>query len=398
MAGEARTADPAAERTAFELERFECAGERLELSGHWHGVRGRRFVRPTLTVQAGGEPQRLLALLDHKPWAAEDDPWVAAFAWKGDGKAIEGAELSVAPGLDVQLPKPRPAKNGGKSAKRAGLRFEANGDGTLVAADDNGAADAGADGAPIARRPKRAPRKGSAAARVKELEEELAAVRLELAAALEEQDSARGERHVATSDRDKARAELAAMKIELDDVVRARDAQTAERAELLSRIEILEAERDAARNEAEDARAQAANAREAAHAETEELRAAARREAEETRDVAEREVEAARQAIRGESSLVIAERDKAFAQRDQAFAEIRSAEADRDAALRARDEAIEERDIARRERDAAPLHPGFVALRENPAESPLAVWTPRLIGAGLLFLFALVVITLFKPL
>ena len=41
----------APEQTGFELDRFQWAGEdRLEVEGRWFGVRGRRFVRPVLTV------------------------------------------------------------------------------------------------------------------------------------------------------------------------------------------------------------------------------------------------------------------------------------------------------------------------------------------------------------
>ena len=68
-------------RVAFELERFELAtGERCELEGRWFGVRGRRFMRPALTVVVDGQPTRLLADLADKPWAAEDgELWNAAF-------------------------------------------------------------------------------------------------------------------------------------------------------------------------------------------------------------------------------------------------------------------------------------------------------------------------------
>src|SRR3954471_3222376 len=56
---------------SFELDGFQWAGEeRLEVSGRWFGVRGRRFVRPTLTLRAGGRRRRLVALLERKPWAA----------------------------------------------------------------------------------------------------------------------------------------------------------------------------------------------------------------------------------------------------------------------------------------------------------------------------------------
>lgn len=58
---------------AFELERYEFKGDdRVEISGRWSGVRGRRFIRPTLTVMTGGRGSRALADLEHKPWAPED--------------------------------------------------------------------------------------------------------------------------------------------------------------------------------------------------------------------------------------------------------------------------------------------------------------------------------------
>src|SRR3954447_17933675 len=84
MSQPAITADPLAQ-LAFELDGFRWAGEeRLEVTGRWFGVRGRRFVRPTLTLRAGGRRRRLIAVLEHKPWAAvEDGAWTAAFAWRG---------------------------------------------------------------------------------------------------------------------------------------------------------------------------------------------------------------------------------------------------------------------------------------------------------------------------
>ena len=73
------TTDP-----AFVVERFAARGDRLEISGHWHGVRGRRFVRPVLWLHRGESRRRLVAVLDHKPWAADaGEPWVAAFSWDG---------------------------------------------------------------------------------------------------------------------------------------------------------------------------------------------------------------------------------------------------------------------------------------------------------------------------
>jgi hypothetical protein len=93
----------------FELDRFEvdADGDRLTLSGRWFGVRGRRFVRPTLTLSAAGLPQRLLADMEHKPWAASDgEAWVAAFAWDLDSEVVTDLELGVAPDIAVALPPP----------------------------------------------------------------------------------------------------------------------------------------------------------------------------------------------------------------------------------------------------------------------------------------------------
>src|SRR3954469_25574533 len=61
---------PPASDVAFDVERFEwTAIDRLEVRGRWTGVRGRRFMRPSLSVVIGRGRRRLIALLDHKPWA-----------------------------------------------------------------------------------------------------------------------------------------------------------------------------------------------------------------------------------------------------------------------------------------------------------------------------------------
>jgi hypothetical protein len=89
----------------FEVERLEQSdGGLLELSGRWFGVRGRRFVRPTLTMATGGRSHRLLADLAHKPWPAEDGAeWIAAFHWDGDPAELGEIELSVAPDISIRL-------------------------------------------------------------------------------------------------------------------------------------------------------------------------------------------------------------------------------------------------------------------------------------------------------
>jgi hypothetical protein len=104
----AKAAEPAVitDEIVFELERFERSGGQLMLSGRWFGVRGRRFVRPTLTLALDGERIRALADLDDKPWAAEDgESWRASFPWSKSGR-VEDSELSVAPDITIQLPAP----------------------------------------------------------------------------------------------------------------------------------------------------------------------------------------------------------------------------------------------------------------------------------------------------
>jgi len=85
---------------SFEIERLEISEGCLVISGHWSGVRGMRFVRPTLV--AGG--RRVLATLEHKPWTpAPGRPWTAAFPWKDGDLDLEGLSLAVAPSVAVKL-------------------------------------------------------------------------------------------------------------------------------------------------------------------------------------------------------------------------------------------------------------------------------------------------------
>ena len=89
---------------AFEVERVDWPPDRLEIVGRWFGVRGRRFIRPTLDIEVDGEARRLLAVLDHKPWAVEDgQDWVAAFRWEGKPVDVAGSELTVGPNVAVEL-------------------------------------------------------------------------------------------------------------------------------------------------------------------------------------------------------------------------------------------------------------------------------------------------------
>src|SRR3954451_15098309 len=91
---------------AFEVDTFGwTASDRIEVTGRWFGLRGHRFMRPALMVEAGEDRRRLLALLEDKAGGAGGgEPWVAAFAWAGDPEDLDAAELSVAPSLAVELP------------------------------------------------------------------------------------------------------------------------------------------------------------------------------------------------------------------------------------------------------------------------------------------------------
>jgi hypothetical protein len=108
MAPALETANADCTEIFFELERLELIeARRLECTGRWFGVRGRRFVRPTLTLEADGQPRRLLADIEHKPWAPVDgDLWLAAFPWNLDGADVAELELGVAPDIAIELPPP----------------------------------------------------------------------------------------------------------------------------------------------------------------------------------------------------------------------------------------------------------------------------------------------------
>ena len=102
------TPSPVTPGVAFEVERFEWTSrDRVELVGRWSGLRGHRFLRPTLDVLVNGERRRMLADLEHKPWVPEDGhDWVAAFTWRGEPANFDDAELTVSPDVAVQLPAP----------------------------------------------------------------------------------------------------------------------------------------------------------------------------------------------------------------------------------------------------------------------------------------------------
>jgi hypothetical protein len=184
--------------------------------GRWFGVRGRVFIRPTLSFSSG---RRLLADLEHKPWAAQDgQPWTASFALEDSRRRSLGpAQLSVAPDVSIELPAPEagdesdPEVDFGRPAPRADLGLaDPRGDRTL---DDVRSGSA--------LHQLRAQLRSALAAR--------AAAVADLDVALALRDTALAERDVAFAQRDAARAELKSVLAQRDAALAQRDAAVAER-------------------------------------------------------------------------------------------------------------------------------------------------------------------------
>lgn len=101
MASAARSTSPSTS-ARFAVEDLRVRDGELRVRGRWSGIRGLRFLRPTLIV----EGRQVLATLEHKPWAPREDvDWVVAFPWDGDAKAAAGASMEVAPSVIVPLGK-----------------------------------------------------------------------------------------------------------------------------------------------------------------------------------------------------------------------------------------------------------------------------------------------------
>ena len=300
-----------ATEVAFEVERVGWPSpDRLEVVGRWYGVRGRRFIRPTLTVEVGGEPRRMLAVLDHKPWAVEDgQAWTAAFEWRGEPVDLAGGELTVGSDIAVELAPP----DGQHAARR---RF--------------------------ARRP-----------RADVLEGELEKVRREARRLGNELHALRAEHNREI----KRTTEEHDAELERARVAQAAAEEDAERRDVAFRAE-LEAERR-----------QAAQLEAAARKAREEL-AVARADAVARREDLERE----RAAIAAEASKAVADEVEALRlERDAARRESANARAERDAARRESANARAERDAAFRERDSArQARNAFLSRAKGEAAQPAA--------------------------
>jgi hypothetical protein len=264
---------PVAPGVAFEVDRFEwTAADRLELVGRWSGLRGHRFLRPTLDVEVGAERRRMLADLEHKPWAPEEgQDWIAVFTWRGEPAHFDGAELTVSPELAVQLPAPDGSAAKGASKTTTGAeRRPARRPRTAVLEGELAAALTEAER--LAEELERARASHSEAgrelrerlrgehAKIRNLEAELDQAREQAreqfaaaeAAAAEEAAALRSERDAAAAERDEATAAR-------DAAAAAADEARAERDEALAKLRAAEAER-AALTEARDRARQERNA------------------------------------------------------------------------------------------------------------------------------------------
>ena len=320
------------EEVVFEVDRFEWTEtDRLEVTGRWYGLRGHRFVRPVLTVEADDGSRRMLALLDHKPWAAGDgEPWIAAFPWEGEPVGVAAAELAVAPSLAVDLPAPRaPGQRRKKST-----------------------------GAP------RPARRGADAVAPPPVssDEDVRALRAQLEG---EQQAVRR----LAAQLDAAHARLAAV------------------GEASAEREAIQRERDKAKAERDDARARAALDRDAV-AEERDAAVAARAAAQQERDEALDQ----RSAAQWEVKSAIAERDAAIAERDRATEGQRAAVREIEA-LERRLKTAESQTVAAApepppEPAARPSAPRRRAPREHGA---VVVWLQRLVAVIVLIVWAIVV-------
>jgi hypothetical protein len=237
------------DRITFDVEQLGVDGPGpVVISGRWFGVRGRRFMRPTLVVKlrSDGSEQRSLAELEHKPWAAEDgELWTAAFPLDfelGDAASIE---LSVAPDIAVELAPPKGAK-----AERTKPRAAA---------------------APDARAPRVRSDPTSVRRTASDHLQQLDRLKAKLSAAEDEAEREHARRQSAEASRDKARTENLALRSEVGRLSAELDLAATAQGELASTASEVDGLRTGAQN-AERRLEAAARALEHERAETARLR------------------------------------------------------------------------------------------------------------------------------
>jgi hypothetical protein len=238
MAGAIQPASARAGVT-FEVERAEVTDHLLVVTGRWAGVRGMRFMRPTLVVD--GRP--LLATLEHKPWAPDDDPWVAAFPWPGGKPNLKKMALAVAPSVtvalhpDADVDAPAPAR----AADGAGERATPQNPGRLR--EDRLETEVGflREELRVVTAERDALRAELDAAQAKASD-----ASAEVRSVQESRDELHTARTSAERDRDRVATELGEAVQERDAAVRTRERMEAQRDEAVQALEAVRAERDQA--------------------------------------------------------------------------------------------------------------------------------------------------------
>jgi len=397
MATQARVPGAASSEVDFELERFaRTADDRIEVSGRWYGLRGRRFVRPVLNLNTSGARLRAIALLEHKPWAAGDgETWLAAFRWPEGAGDVQGAELEVGPGLIVELPAPggeantavrvsalRPHvptppgpayRTSEETARREAADGEDDRDSSdfadrdaarFPARDPSGLAARGRDSS-VARdssdvalpRHRGRRTRGSSPAPRAAPEWNASPPRDVLTAALAERDEA-------GAARDEAERERITALTERDDALSRRDAALRDVDRAAAERDEAVAERDRVAGELE----RVTRERDIAHAER-------RRTMQDAEAVGRDRDQAAaeRDAARSELSRALPERDEAIRARDAEAVRADQAERERDTACAERKSAVAQRDRARRERDRAMRAAGVAPPQESPYVEPATI-------------------------
>jgi hypothetical protein len=366
-------------RVAFQVDRFEFpAGGRCEIRGRWSGVRGRRFMRPALTVLADGRRVRLLADLEHKPWAAEDgQPWLAEFPCEFDRSAIQEAELTVAPDITVALPITGANRSAGKRVRSKPAVAEAPARAPVTVA-------------PATPPPERPGATSSAGQDTRRRLTEVQQDRRRLADEVER----------LTTERTAAEHRVAELSAQLGQLISERDELRLARAEESSRARDARVARDRMAGELERLRRDRAAALESAES------------ARETSDrfLSERAAALAAQGrAESERKEAVAARDQALTERDAALAVRDHALAARDAATAARDRALAEHDGLVRTNDRLQIEladqisarrgAALVirrAAQAPPASRPFALLIPRAIALVVVVLVVLVVLALVK--
>ncbi len=322
----------------FELDGFELADGRLELTGRWFGVQGRRFMRPSLILRADEGEIRLLADLVHKPWAAENgEPWLAAFPCDGELDAADDAELSVAPDVTVALRVPDAARSRRGTRKRDGAaRVQPRRD---TRAPQKGMQPSVEAGAPLPRASVSQDRVATDQTRA------LSSARAEIVSLRERVEELGGQLE---RERTRVAEELRESQRATAEAVQSRDEALAQRKEAVAQRDEALAQRKEAVAQRDEALAQ-------------------RVEALAQRDVASAQHDQAR---RQRDQISPSQRDRAAAQRDRMAKDLERVAGEREELARASAQLSHQREPTVETRGAAPVMPG-AASESSPERRDL---------------------------